>query len=141
MKSISLNNYASLESTTSLSKQEMDMFVMKGITLTAKTTITPTTLAETPIHVKKTEEKICCLQIIVPTPGQVITLKGEFKRMDSGHSLPIKDSFCISFSTTDSSIKKETPPPKEKAHRYMPRLLKKIILQIRELTSPHLWKK
>jgi hypothetical protein len=76
-----------------LSAQEHDMFVMKAITLMAKDKIDRTLIKNAPIIVSETDGNIICEQKI-SKEGKMITLRGAFKRLENGRSLPIPNSFC-----------------------------------------------
>lgn len=104
MKSTPTNDYrlsaqTTVESDPPLSKQEKDMFVMKAITLMAKEKISRESIKKTPIRViEQSKENVCCMEMVVSLPNKIMTLKGQFKRLSSKHSLPVKGSFHLSSS-------------------------------------------
>jgi hypothetical protein len=110
-----------------ISKQEEDAFRMKGITLLRSHGIRFTSVSDelksirvAPIqaistdHSSVTNEIVSMKQTLMPFPGEVIELKGSFKReRTSGrshcHSIPIPDSFHLS----SKSIQTGFPHPSQ----------------------------
>lgn len=71
------------------------MFRMKAITLLAKENIKRKNIQEMPIHlIEQSKENIRYLQMTIPLPDKIITLKGQFQRLSNKDSFPIKDSFA-----------------------------------------------
>lgn len=102
--SIAALSFQPYKKTATLSTQEKDMFIMKGITLSNTENVQQVDLKETPIEiVEESEEVIRCMQVIVPLPGEVIIVKGAFRRMQEGRSIPIQDSFQLSSTAAQTA--------------------------------------
>ncbi|NGX57683.1 MAG: hypothetical protein K940chlam3_00577 [Chlamydiae bacterium] len=100
------------------SKTERDIFCMRAITLAEKSKLPPelsvdlnTLMRSTPITALETEgdstsSVISMVQMLTPFPGEVITVRGQFKRDETSHvpSVPDPKSFRVSTIVTQTGF-------------------------------------